>query len=356
LNKHLAQCVTLLVLLVALLALITGCNATGAETSATVYGPGTDKMTDAAKSADEAVAAIARSTEIKVPAPIEAGKILIGSDSAYPPLEFMAKVLTKVDGKDAQSIQLVGFEIDLCKAMAKKLGLDPTFMTVDFTDVPSALSEGKVDIVASAMVTSPDLVAKFGASDVYLTADLAICTIAGTQLPDEAALAGKTVGVQSGSTAESVVKAVTGVGETRAYPQILGALVDLAKGKIDAVVIEAPAAEWLLANHADYGTTLKVSGTIVTGEGYGLWCKKDNQELLAAINAALQELRRVPAATPEITTTISAVTSTVAGETTSTTVAVTGPTVGVTSTTASGSQTAKSVYQLLCEKWGLTGN
>jgi ABC-type amino acid transport substrate-binding protein len=356
LNKHHSRATILLVLLVALLALMTGCNATGAQTSATVYGPGTDKMSDAAKTADEAVAAISKSTDIKVPTTIEAGKILIGSDTAYPPLEFMAKVITRVGDKDTQTVQLVGFEVDLCKAVAKKLGLEPTFMTVNFGDVPSALSEGEVDIVASGMITSAELTAKFGASDAYLGADLAICTSVDTQSADKAALAGKTVGVQSGSTAEAVVRAIEGVGEIRVYPQILGALADLVDSKVDAAVIEAPVAQWLLANTADYSATLKVSGTIATGEGYGLWCKKDNQDLLAAINAALQELRKAPAATPQVTTTTAAVTGTTDGATTSTAVSAANTAVGATTTTAAGDRSAKSVYQLLCEKWGLAGN
>jgi polar amino acid transport system substrate-binding protein len=343
------------VLLVALLALMTGCNATGAQTTATVYGAGTDKMTAATKLADEAVAGIAKSTDIKTPTAIEAGKLLIGSDSAYPPIEFMAKVITKVDGKDVSTVQLVGFEVDLCKAVAKKLGLEASFLTVEYSDVPSALAEGKVDMIASGMITSSELVAKYAASDAYLTADLAICTTPNAQLADETALVGKIVGVQVGSTSQSVVAAITGVGETRTYPQILSAFADLKAGKVNAVVIEQPVALWMLANHSDYATTLKVSGTIKTGQGYALWCKKDNQVLLAAINAALQELRQVPVAVAQATTTTAIVTSTTASGAISTAAGSSVTTIGATTTTAGG-QPAKSVYQLLCDKWGLAGN
>ncbi len=220
-------------------------------------------------------------------------------------------------------------------------------MTVDWSEIPSALTERKVDMVASGMVTSPELTAKFGASDVYLAADLAICTLSGAPLADEAALAGKTVGVQSGSTAESLVGAIQGLGERRVYSQLLGALVDLQAGKLDAVVAERPVCQWILTNHPEYAGVIKISGTIETGEGYAFWFNSDDQELLAAVNAALQELApgcsRGPADDH------------VRGGTTTTTLAETAATVGATTSTTEGAPAAKSVLQLLFEKWGLTG-
>jgi polar amino acid transport system substrate-binding protein len=353
LKKHLSPVTILFVLLVALLPTISACSVTTNVVTATVYGPDSAKVADVAKLADQAIAGITRSTAIKVPSTIAASSLLIGSDAAYPPLEFMAYVMTTdTDGKDAKpkATELVGFEVDLYKAVAKKLGLTPTYVKVSWSDFASSLAEGKVDVVASGMITGLKVVANLGASDTYLSADLAICTKVGEQLADATALNGKIVGVQSGSTGESAVGAVAGVKEARAYPRILGAFADLMAGKVDAVVVEQPVAEWILANHADYTTALKISGTIESGEGYAFWCTKDNQELLAAINAALQELRQVPAATQQATTTASAAPST------TTTTVVAGATAGATTTTTAAAQPAKSVYQLLCEKWGLAGN
>jgi polar amino acid transport system substrate-binding protein len=352
LKKYLSPAMILLVLLVALLPLTTGCNATGAQTSATIYGSGTDKMSNAAKIAEEALAAITKSPIITTPGTVQNGKLSIGSDSAYPPLEFLAKVITIENAKNVETIQLVGFEVDLCRAVAKKLGLEPTFLTVDLSEVPSALTEGRVDIVASAMITNTQLMAEFSATDAYLAADLAICTKTSAPLADEAALAGKTVAVQAGSAAQSVVGALASVGKTSVYPHILNAFADLDAGKVDAVVIEQPVALWIMANHADYAAALKISGAIKSSEGYALWCEKDKQDLLAAINAAMLELRVAPIAAPQATTTTAAAIIPTTGAATSTT----APAGGATTTSVPVDQSAKSVYQLLCEKWGLTGN
>jgi polar amino acid transport system substrate-binding protein len=239
--------------------------------------------------------------------------------------------------------------------VAKKLGLEVTFTTIDWRDLAASLDQGKIDMVASGMVTSGDLLASLSASNAYLSADLAICTKTGVQLADGAALKGKTVAVQEGSTGQTVVSAIDGVESPKAYPRIQGAFADLKDGKVDAVVVESPVAEWILANHTGYAATLIVSGTIKTDQAYAFWCKKDSQELVAAINAALEELRAAPEVVAT-TTTLSA-TATTAGASTSTTAAAgTTTTTGVTATAPSGTEQTKSVYRLLCEKWGVTGN
>ena len=69
---------------------------------------------------------------------------------------------------------------------------------------------------------------------------------------------------------------------------ILGAFRDLAAGKLDAVVVRAAGRR--LDSRQQRRLRRRVSksrGTIETGEGYAFWCKKDNQALLAAMNAAL---------------------------------------------------------------------
>jgi ABC-type amino acid transport substrate-binding protein len=356
LKKYLSPVAILFVLLVAILPTISACSVTTNQVNATVYGPDSQKTTAAAKLADQAIAGITKSAAIEVPNTILNGSLTVGSDAGYPPLEFMAYIMaTDAEGKDAKpkAASLVGFEADLSTAVAKKLGLTPVYLKTSWSDFVSSLNEGKVDMVASGLITGLDVVADLGASDTYLSADLAICTKTAQGLADAAALAAKIVGVQSGSTGESAVAGVAGVKDVRAYPRILGAFEDLMADKVDAVVVEQPVAEWILDKHADYATALKLSGTIGSGEGYAFWCKKDNQALLDAINAALQELRQVPATAQTSTATVTSAPLTAAVATT-TTAAGTGTMAGATSTTAV-TPSAKSVYQLLCEKWGLTG-
>ncbi len=343
--------VTMLVILVVASAMtLTSCAASTHVVNATVYGTGSEKLSEASIAADLALAELTKSPDIAAPATIENGKLLVASDGAYPPLQYFARVVTMEGDKETRSDpQLVGFEIDLCKAVAKKLGLEPQFITYEFSDIESVLAEGKeVDMAASGMITSAGLLTQLSASDTYLSADLAICTRTGIDLADSAALQGKVVGVQTGSTAESTVQSIAGVAEIRTYPHVLGAFEDLDASEVDAVVVVSHVARWILATHADYANALKISGTLDADEGFAFWCAKEDQALVAAINAALSELRQAPGAPPETSTTADATTTTVQGT------EITVP--EATTTTENSVEPAKSVYQLLLEKWGLTEN
>ena len=342
----------IIVLLLALLPAVSGCGSTTGQTNATIYGLGHEKMSEKAKLADNAIAAIAKSTDVGTPVTITDGVLTVGCDTAYPPLEFLAKVTTRQNNEESTTIQMVGLEIDLCYAIANKFGLKVEFVSLDWTDLTTALTDGKIDMVASGASTGSALKGQAAPTDTYLAADLAICTKKTATLADQSALKGKIVGVQLGSTAETLTKTVEGVAELRPYPHILSAFADLRAGKLDAVVIEEPVWLWLSANNTDYANDLASGGTIESTEGYAFWCDSDNQQLLVAMNAALAELRQEQVVIQSTTTTTAGATTTTAGATTTLAPTVTAP--GAATTTTVVALPTKSVYQLICDKWGLT--
>jgi len=78
---------------------------------------------------------------------VESGKLLAGSDTAFPPFESMV-------GDTAE-----GFDVDLVAAIAKEIGLESKFMTEGFdTLIPTLKAGGKFDMVASAMTNFSSMV------------------------------------------------------------------------------------------------------------------------------------------------------------------------------------------------------
>jgi ABC-type amino acid transport substrate-binding protein len=268
-----------------------GCGSVSQSTNATVYGEGTQQRTAAAAAADNAIADVVKSPDIDMPATLSAGILLAGADAASPPLEYLAVVITKVADEEKKETTLVGFEWDLCRAVAKKLGLDPQYAQTSWSDLVPGLEERRLDILVSARSTTPERLQELAATDTYLAADLAICTSKTATLADERALKGKRVGVQFDTSAQTAVEGVDGIAEVRTYTQILRAFQDLNSGNLDAVVADGIMTNWILDNTPEYDETLKISGQIETGEGYAFWCAEQNQELVAAVNAALAELR-----------------------------------------------------------------
>jgi ABC-type amino acid transport substrate-binding protein len=279
------------VLVLALALSTSGCGSASQSTKATVYGEGTEQRTAVAAAADNAIADVAKSPDIDTPGTLSAGILLAGADSASPPLEYRAVVISKVGGEEKKETALVGFEWDLCRAIAKKMGLDAQYVRTSWSDLVSELEQGRLDILVSAISTTPDRLQQLAATDTYLAADLAICTNKNAALADERALKGKIIGVQLDTPAQAAVSGIDGVAEVRTYTQIPRAFQDLNSGNLDAVVADGIMTDWILDNSPDYKETLRVSGQIETGEGYAFWCPKASQELLTAMNAALAELR-----------------------------------------------------------------
>jgi len=293
-----ARVLLIVAVMLVLAATLAGCSLTtststsaGESTTTTVEGQQTP--------ADVAIAAITKSAAITAPQTIKANTLLAGSDAAFPPLEFGKK-----DNKAYQ-----GFDVDLCTAIAKKLGLTLEIVHVDYKDLVSGLvDDNTYDIAMSALVITPDLQAKMSFTDAYLPAALAITTPSGSPITDAAGLAGKVVGVQKGTSAQTELAKVSGLAELRTYDRILDAFADMDKGKLNAVVIERLVSGYILSSYADYTAKFANTGSIDLSTGYGYGVKPANTALLAAINAAIAELR------------------------------------------------TDGVYKLICEKWGVTGN
>jgi polar amino acid transport system substrate-binding protein len=188
------------------------------------------------------------------------------------------------------------------------MGLEAQYVQTSWNDLVPGIEEGTLHILASARSTTPDNLQELLATDTYLAADLAICSLKSATPAGEDALKGKIVGVQLGTPAQTLVEQIDGISDVRTYTHILRAFDDLNSGELDVAVADEITTEWILENSSAYGETLRISGRIETGEGYAFWCAKKNQELLTATNTALAELR------------------------------------------------AEDVYQKICRKWGLTGN
>jgi polar amino acid transport system substrate-binding protein len=102
-------------------------------------GGGSTGTTTAAPAVDQALAA-------KVPAEVKSdGKIVIGTDSSYPPNEFL-----DTDGKT-----VIGFDVDLFNAVAAKLGLKTEYQSAVFDAIIPGLQSGKYEGGVSSFTINP---------------------------------------------------------------------------------------------------------------------------------------------------------------------------------------------------------
>lgn len=275
--------IALLVLALVLVPIVAAC---GSEEETTTTAAGQSSTTDvggtgdAAALANAAVAAVTKSAAIETPKTIKAGFLQAGSDTSFPPMEFS-------DEKGGY----IGFDVDLCTAIAKKMGLELETVSTAWDGIIPALIGSRFDIIMSAMSITPERLEQINFTDPYLPGILAISTPKDAPIKDGPGLVGKIVGVQVDTTGQFAVEAVTGVKEIKKYGTILEAFQDLAAGRVDAVVNDDPVNAYIIETNADYKAKFANTGGIVTDNSYGYAITKESTALLAAMNVALKELR-----------------------------------------------------------------
>ncbi len=209
-------------------------------------------------------------------------KLVIGSDTTYPPMESV----------DEQTKEIVGFDVDLLKEIGNLTNAEVEFKSFpNFDAIFAALANKEFDLVVSSVSITEERKKIIAFSDPYLSIGQVICVA-----KDNAKVKGQAelkdlafVGVQGGTTGEKAARSA-GLPETKIkrYDTIDVAFQDLASGAIDAVVADGPPSARYAKQFAD---KVKIVGKPFTTEDYAIALQKDDSTLQTAVNAALKELK-----------------------------------------------------------------
>jgi polar amino acid transport system substrate-binding protein len=204
--------------------------------------------------------------------------LTVGSDVPYPPFEEFGKSKT----------EFKGFDIELVEAIAKKIGRTPEFKDTSFDTIFRDLAQGKFDMVASATTITDEREETVDFTNPYYlpSAQSIVVKKGNSDLKADKDLEGLVVGVQQGTTGEEYVEEEIETKELRTYPQGPDTIPALKVGTIDAVVIDRPVAENIIAADGD----LEISGGIETEEQYGFVVQQGDEELLEELNDGLKEV------------------------------------------------------------------
>ena len=226
----------------------------------------------ASSAAASSEAASAAATELTT---VEAGKLTMATNAAFPPYEMTT---------DAGEFE--GIDIETAQAIADKLGLELQIDDMDFDAALLSVQQGKADIVMAGVTVTDERKAVMDFSDSYATGIQSIIVPEGSDIASPDDLAGKKIGTQRGTTGYIYCSDDFGDDTVVAYDNGLTAVQALNNGQVDAVVIDnAPAKEYVAANPG-----LKVLDTSYAEEDYAIGMAKGSS-LEAAVNAALEELK-----------------------------------------------------------------
>jgi polar amino acid transport system substrate-binding protein len=273
-------------MVVVLLALSACTSGGGASPSA---APSSAPSTTASVAPSVAASVAPSAPAITVPAAIKtAGKLVWCVDVSYPPEESF-----KTDGTTAE-----GSDIDIATEIGKRFGVTTQIDNTSFTGIIASLKTKKCDLIISGMNDTADRQKEVGFVD-YLKVGQGLLVKAGNPkgihvLED---LSGKAVAVQLGTTnldaltAENVKLKAAGKAQIdiQTFDQDTDAFQQLALGRADAYSGDSPVCAYYAAKPDNAGK-YEVGGTPIDPAAIGIAIRKEDTELKAAVQAAMDAM------------------------------------------------------------------
>ena len=160
------------------------------------------------------------------------GKIIVGLDATFAPMGFTDK-----------DDNIVGFDVDLAKAVGEKLGVEMEFKSIDWDAKYTELDAKNIDCIWNGMSATPERAEKLSLSKEYFNNKIVVMTLKDeVKVAKSEDLANYNVGIQADSSALEVVK------EDKAYDKFKDkikeyksyddAITDMQAGRMDCVVID----------------------------------------------------------------------------------------------------------------------
>src|SRR5205823_1080914 len=182
---------------------------------------------------------------------------------------------------------IVGFEVDLAEALAGRMGRNARFVQNQWDGLVPGLERGEYDVVINGLEITPERAEKISFSNPYFYSTLTITRrIDDNRVQRAEDLRGLTVGVLKVTYAERFVQGIGNV-TLRSYDGQVQPYIDLALGRLDAVVMDTP-----IALYYATGPLVKNIELPSARMTFGIGLRKGEGDLLQEINVALDSMKQ----------------------------------------------------------------
>lgn len=199
--------------------------------------------------------------------------LVMATNAEFPPYEYH------------EGDEIVGIDAEVAALIAEELGMTLEIEDMAFDSVLAAVQSGKADIAMAGITVTDERKMVVNFSDTYTKATQLVIVAEDSEIASPDDLAGKTIGVQLGTTGDIYAGDVEDATVER-YSKGFEAVQALMQGKVDAVVIDGEPAKVFVEENEG----IKLLDEAFTEEEYAIAVSKDNEELLEQINAALATL------------------------------------------------------------------
>ena len=195
------------------------------------------------------------------------------TEATFPPYEFL------------RGQEIAGIDVEICRAVAKKLNRPFKAETVDFDSVIPAVISGKADLAAAGITVTEDRKKNVDFSIPYVKTGIVVIYKKSNPFKNIEQLKGKKIGVQGGTTSETfVLEQLKQEPERSKSPA--EAVAALMSGRVELVIADIDPAKNCVKGEADLALS-----DLITSEEYAVAIRKGQPELLKAINETITELK-----------------------------------------------------------------
>ena len=185
--------------------------------------------------------------------------------------------------------ELQGFDVEMAKEVAKRLGLETEFVTQEFSALLPAVANGQLDMAAASISDTAEREKTVDFSDHYFIGYISVLAAEGSGITDDASsLDGKRLGIVQGTIQDSYAQENFTGAELVRFPDNNSAVAALGSGTIDAHFLDFPVAEeYAAASNGSQGIAINVA---VPEFPVGFPIAKGNTELKAAVDQAVADI------------------------------------------------------------------
>ncbi len=210
------------------------------------------------------------------------GYFIVGLDDQFPPMGF----------RDSKTNEIVGFDIDLARETAKRMGLKLQLKPVEWDSIILSLNKGDIDLIWNGLTITEERQKRIAFSPAYLDNHQIVVVKTDSKVQSLKDLSGKVVGLQLGSSSEKALdrnKSFSqSLKELRKFDNNTMALMDLGAGRIDAVVVDEIVGRYYLSKKPGTYRVLKEN---LGSELYGIGMRQGDVKFQNMISDAMNAIK-----------------------------------------------------------------
>ena len=206
----------------------------------------------------------------------------VATEGTFPPFEFY----------NSQTGEVQGFEVDLVKAMAKKMDRELKLETIGFDAIIPAILSGTIDTGAAGFSVTPERAKRVLFSIPFYKSGLTILVPKDNKagVTDFKSLEGKRISVQIGTTSQKFAKTIPGA-QITTFASAGDAVLNMLAGNSDAVINDKPVTDYMLTQAKNIAAQTTHLKPIATADHFAMAIAKSNKALKAEADKALKDLK-----------------------------------------------------------------